>query len=52
MANKLDKVEGEELPANTVLTRVGARKWLACIMVAWGLCSACTAFVTDATTFV
>ncbi len=41
-----------QLPANAVLTRVGARKWLACIMVAWGLCSACTAFVTDATSFV
>ncbi len=41
-----------QLPANAVLTRLGARKWLAIVMVAWGVCSASTAFVTDATTFV
>jgi ACS family tartrate transporter-like MFS transporter len=41
-----------QLPANAVLTRVGARRWLAFIMIFWGVCSAGTAFVTDATTFV
>jgi MFS family permease len=41
-----------QLPANAVLTRLGARRWLACIMIFWGVCSAGTAFVTDATTFV
>jgi MFS transporter, ACS family, tartrate transporter len=41
-----------QLPANAVLTRVGARRWLAFIMLMWGLCSAATAFVTDATSFV
>jgi ACS family tartrate transporter-like MFS transporter len=41
-----------QLPANAVLTRIGARKWLTFIMIMWGTCSAGTAFVTDATTFV
>ena len=41
-----------QLPANSVLTRLGARRWLAIVMVSWGLCSAGTAFVTDATSFV
>jgi ACS family tartrate transporter-like MFS transporter len=41
-----------QLPANAVLTRVGARRWLAIVMVAWGTCSACTALITDATSFV
>jgi ACS family tartrate transporter-like MFS transporter len=41
-----------QLPANAVLTRLGARKWLAIIMVVWGTCSAGTAFVTDTSSFV
>ncbi len=41
-----------QLPANAVLARVGARRWLACVMLAWGICSTCTAFVTDTTSFV
>jgi len=41
-----------QLPANSILTRLGARRWLAIVMIAWGLCSAGTAFVTDATSFV
>src|ERR1700723_76874 len=40
-----------QVPANAVLTRLGARRWLAFTMVMWGVCSAGTAFVTDATTF-
>jgi len=34
-----------EVPANLVLTRLGARRWLAILMVAWGLVSMGTAFV-------
>jgi len=41
-----------QVPANAVLTRLGARRWLAFTMVMWGVCSVGTAFVTDATTFV
>ncbi|CAA2142044.1 MFS transporter [Hyphomicrobium sp. ghe19] len=36
-----------EVPSNLVMSRVGARIWLARIMVTWGLLSASTAFVTD-----
>lgn len=35
-----------EIPSNLVLERVGARKWLARIMVTWGIASACCMFVT------
>jgi ACS family tartrate transporter-like MFS transporter len=41
-----------QLPASAILTRVGARRWLGVTMVVWGACSAGTAFVTDATSFV
>ncbi len=41
-----------QLPASTILTRLGARRWLGITMVVWGVCSAGTAFVTDATSFV
>jgi MFS transporter, ACS family, tartrate transporter len=41
-----------QLPANMVLTRIGARRWLGVTMIVWGACSAGTAFVTDATSFV
>lgn len=34
-----------EVPANLVLTRVGARRWLAVLMVLWGFVSMGTAFV-------
>jgi ACS family 4-hydroxyphenylacetate permease-like MFS transporter len=33
-----------EIPSNLMLERVGARRWLARIMVTWGLASAATAF--------
>ncbi|MFJ9420059.1 MFS transporter [Streptomyces sp. NPDC101227] len=36
------------VPAAAALGRFGARRWLACVVTAWGLCSAATAFVTDA----
>ncbi len=40
-----------EIPSNLLLARVGARTWLARIMLSWGLISACTAFVHGSTTF-
>ena len=41
-----------EVPSNLILERVGARRWIARIMITWGLISAATAFVTGATSFV
>jgi ACS family tartrate transporter-like MFS transporter len=41
-----------QVPASAILTRLGARRWLGITMIFWGACSAGTAFVTDATTFV
>jgi MFS transporter, ACS family, tartrate transporter len=41
-----------EVPSNLVLHRLGARVWLARIMITWGLLSAATAFVWDATSLV
>src|SRR4051794_20360824 len=41
-----------QVPANIALTRLGARRWITIIMVAWGLCSAGAALITDGTTFV
>ncbi|WP_424630611.1 MFS transporter [Bradyrhizobium sp. SYSU BS000235] len=35
-----------EVPSNIALHRFGARRWIARIMVTWGLISAATAFVT------
>jgi len=40
-----------EVPANLLLTKVGARRWIARIMVSWGLVSASMMFVTDAHSF-
>jgi MFS family permease len=37
-----------EVPSNLLLVRFGARRWIARIMIAWGLCSAANAFVTTA----
>lgn len=34
-----------EVPSNLALQRFGARKWLARIMITWGLISACTSLV-------
>ncbi len=34
-----------EVPSNLLLERVGARRWIARIMLSWGLLSACMAFV-------
>ena len=40
-----------EVPSNMILYRVGARKWLARIMISWGLMSAATIFVKGAWSF-
>jgi D-galactonate transporter len=40
-----------EVPSNLLLHRVGARRWLARIMVTWAIISASFAFVTTSTTF-
>lgn len=40
-----------EIPSNVVLYRIGARFWLARIMITWGLISAGTAFVVSPTSF-
>lgn len=41
-----------EAPSNVILHHVGARLWIARIMVSWGLVSALTAFVWDGASFV
>jgi MFS transporter, ACS family, tartrate transporter len=40
-----------EVPSNMILYRVGARVWLARIMISWGLISTATIFVKGAGTF-
>jgi len=35
------------IPSNIVLARIGARRWIAVIMVAWGLASTATMFATS-----
>ncbi|HTJ99910.1 MAG TPA: MFS transporter [Bordetella sp.] len=40
-----------EVPSNLALARFGARRWLARIMITWGIVSAGTAFITGATGF-
>jgi len=40
-----------EVPSNIILYRVGARRWIARIMVTWGLLSAATMFVRSPTSF-
>ena len=39
-----------EVPSNLVLHRVGARRWLARIMVSWGVVASALAFTPNATT--
>jgi ACS family tartrate transporter-like MFS transporter len=40
-----------EVPSNLILSRVGARRWLARIMVSWGLITCATAAVTGPWSF-
>ena len=37
-----------EIPSNLMLARVGARRWIARIMISWGVVSSLTAFVSGA----
>jgi ACS family tartrate transporter-like MFS transporter len=41
-----------QVPANMILGRVGARRWIMLIMFFWGVCSAGAALITGATSFV
>jgi ACS family tartrate transporter-like MFS transporter len=40
-----------EVPSNLILDRVGARRWIARIMIVWGLVSMATMFVSDQVSF-
>jgi len=40
-----------EIPSNLALHRFGARRWIARIMIVWGVVSACMAFVTGPNSF-
>ncbi len=40
-----------EVPSNLLLRRVGARRWIARIMISWGLISSATMFASDQWTF-
>lgn len=40
-----------EVPGNLIMAKVGARLWIARILITWGLISGATAFVTTSTEF-
>ena len=40
-----------EVPSNVILARIGARIWIARIMITWGILAGFTAAVTDSTSF-
>ena len=40
-----------EVPSNLILHRVGARRWIARVVVSWGIVSAASAFVTGPKSF-
>jgi ACS family tartrate transporter-like MFS transporter len=40
-----------EIPSNLILSKVGARRWIARILITWGVISGATAFVTGAWSF-
>lgn len=40
-----------EVPSNLILERVGARRWIARIMIGWGVVSMAMVFITDVTSF-
>jgi ACS family tartrate transporter-like MFS transporter len=40
-----------EVPSNLILDRVGARRWIARIMIGWGIVSMLTMFISDVWTF-
>ena len=40
-----------QIPANLILVRIGARRWVFCILIIWGLLSASNALVQDPISF-
>ncbi|MGV1988626.1 MFS transporter [Agrobacterium sp. 22-221-1] len=40
-----------EVPSNLILNKVGARIWIARVMITWGIISGCMAFVQGVTSF-
>src|SRR5690242_10969221 len=40
-----------EAPSNLALVKVGARRWLARIMITWGILASCMAFIASETQF-
>jgi MFS transporter, ACS family, tartrate transporter len=40
-----------EVPSNVILEKIGARIWIARIMITWGILAGATAFATNATSF-
>jgi ACS family tartrate transporter-like MFS transporter len=40
-----------EVPSNLILDRVGARRWIARVMITWGILSTCFAFVAGPNSF-
>jgi ACS family tartrate transporter-like MFS transporter len=40
-----------EIPSNLIMERVGARVWIARIMITWGIISSCMTFVKSPSTF-
>jgi len=42
---------GCQLPSNLALTRVGARRWIAAIIMVWGVISSCMIFIRSAHEF-
>jgi ACS family tartrate transporter-like MFS transporter len=40
-----------EVPSNVILEKIGARIWIARIMITWGILAGFTALVTDSTSF-
>ncbi len=41
-----------EIPSNLMLLRVGARRWIMLLMIAWGIVSVATAFVPSPTLYI
>jgi MFS family permease len=40
-----------EVPSNVIMEKIGARIWIARIMITWGICAGLMAFVYDTTSF-
>jgi MFS transporter, ACS family, tartrate transporter len=40
-----------EVPSNLILSKMGARRWIARILITWGIISGCTALITGPVSF-